>query len=63
MMVHAASGEPARALIAYERLRGTLADDLGTYPATATRDLHVDVLRGRQPMALPRFDRINQTVT
>jgi DNA-binding SARP family transcriptional activator len=46
MVAHVASGEPARALIAYERLRGTLADELGTYPATSTRDLHVDILRG-----------------
>jgi DNA-binding SARP family transcriptional activator len=57
MVVHAASGEPARALIAYERLRGILADELGTYPATATRALHVDILRGRPPMALPKFDQ------
>jgi DNA-binding SARP family transcriptional activator len=55
MLVHAASGEPARALIAYERLRGTLADELGTFPATATRDLYVDILRGRSPMALPKM--------
>jgi DNA-binding SARP family transcriptional activator len=57
MVVYAASGEPARALIAYERLRGALADELGTYPATATRDVHVDILRGRPPMALPKFDQ------
>jgi DNA-binding SARP family transcriptional activator len=47
MVAHIANGEPARALIAYERLRGTLADELGTYPSTATRDLHIQILRGR----------------
>lgn len=54
MVVHVVSGEPARALIAYERLRGALADELGAYPATATRDLHVDILRGRPLVDAPR---------
>jgi DNA-binding SARP family transcriptional activator len=38
-------GEPARALIAYERLRGTLARELGVDPAPATRALHLAILR------------------
>ena len=33
------AGEPARALTAYERLRRTLARQLGVDPATATRQL------------------------
>jgi DNA-binding SARP family transcriptional activator len=49
MIVYAASGEPARALIAYERLRESLADELGTHPATVTQELHVEILRGRSP--------------
>jgi DNA-binding SARP family transcriptional activator len=50
MMVHAASGEPARALIAYQRLRSSLADELGAHPAAATQELHVEILRGRSPV-------------
>ncbi|MBP2326335.1 DNA-binding SARP family transcriptional activator [Kibdelosporangium banguiense] len=45
MRAHADSGEPARALIAYERLRATLAAELGTGPVAATRDLHMAILR------------------
>jgi len=45
MRACAATGEPARALIAYERLRGTLAAELRTTPVSATRDLHVAILR------------------
>lgn len=45
MRAHADSGEPARALIAYERLRATLAAELGTGPVAATRDLHLSILR------------------
>jgi DNA-binding SARP family transcriptional activator len=37
--------EPARAMVAYHRLRTTLAVELGTDPATTTRALHVAVLR------------------
>lgn len=48
MVVHLASGEPARALLAYERLRVTLAAELGTDPTPATRDLHVGILRNGQ---------------
>jgi DNA-binding SARP family transcriptional activator len=48
MEVYVAGDEPARALLAYESLRVTLAEQLGTDPATATRDLHVSILRGGQ---------------
>jgi DNA-binding SARP family transcriptional activator len=40
------AGEPARALIAFERLRQTLARELGVDPAPATRELHVSILQG-----------------
>jgi len=39
------TGEPARALMAYERLRGTLTRELGVDPAPATRALHLAILR------------------
>ncbi|WP_037260190.1 BTAD domain-containing putative transcriptional regulator [Kibdelosporangium aridum] len=45
MRAHDALGEPARALVAYERLRTTLATELGTGPVAAIRDLHVAILR------------------
>ncbi len=40
-----ALGEPAQALLAYERLRRTLAVELGTDPALATQELYFAVLR------------------
>lgn len=40
-----ATGEPARAIRTYQRLRVTLATELGIDPACATRDLHVSILR------------------
>ncbi|WP_439657639.1 AfsR/SARP family transcriptional regulator [Lentzea sp. HUAS TT2] len=45
MRAHVAAGEPARALLAYERLRAALAAELGTVPVATTRDLHVAILR------------------
>jgi DNA-binding SARP family transcriptional activator len=45
MRAHAASGEPARALAAFARLRAALADELGVDPAPETRELHVAILR------------------
>jgi DNA-binding SARP family transcriptional activator len=39
------SGRQADALAAYQRLRGTLADELGLVPAQALRDLETAILR------------------
>jgi len=46
MRARSAAGEPARALLAYERLRSTLAVELGADPAAQTRDLHIAILNG-----------------
>jgi DNA-binding SARP family transcriptional activator len=46
MCAHTAAGEPARALLVYERLRNILATALGTDPAAQTRELHIAILRG-----------------
>ncbi|MGC5013362.1 ATP-binding protein [Streptosporangium sp. DT93] len=56
MRAHAAAGESARALLLYERLRDTLASELGTDPAPQTRDLHLAVLRERVPRSTPDPD-------
>ncbi|WP_263657374.1 ATP-binding protein [Nonomuraea gerenzanensis] len=45
MRAHAAAGEPAKALLAYERLRSRLVAELGTDPAAETRAVHLAVLR------------------
>jgi DNA-binding SARP family transcriptional activator len=45
MQAHQAAGEPARALLTYERLRATLATELGVDPAPATRAVHMTILR------------------
>jgi DNA-binding SARP family transcriptional activator len=45
MRAYDVAGEPARALTAYQRLRTTLANDLGVDPAPATRDLHALILQ------------------
>lgn len=47
MRAHYAAGEPAHALHAYQRLRTTLADELGIDPAAATRDLHQAILEDK----------------
>jgi DNA-binding SARP family transcriptional activator len=39
--------EPAHALVTYERLRMTLAYELGIDPARATHDLYLAILRGK----------------
>jgi predicted ATPase/DNA-binding SARP family transcriptional activator len=41
-----ADGRQAEALAAYERVRTTLADELGADPGSRLRELHVAVLRG-----------------
>ena len=46
MRANAAAGEPAAALAAYERLRQTLASELGTDPSPESQALHLAVLRG-----------------
>src|SRR6478735_1508287 len=53
MRALAATGRPAEALAAYERLRSTLADTLGTDPSPALRELHVALLREDVPGAPP----------
>jgi DNA-binding SARP family transcriptional activator len=45
MRAHDHSGEPARALLAYARLRTDLSVELGVDPAPATRDLHAKILQ------------------
>jgi DNA-binding SARP family transcriptional activator len=46
MRAHDAAGEPARALVTYQRLRTTLSTELGVDPAAPSRDLHAAILRG-----------------
>ncbi len=48
-----ADGRPAEALAAFERLRQTLADELGTDPSAALQELHLAVLRGEVAPAKP----------
>jgi DNA-binding SARP family transcriptional activator len=55
MRAHEAAGEPARALVAYERLRRTLAEELGIDPAAATHALHVTILRNATVPLPPRI--------
>jgi DNA-binding SARP family transcriptional activator len=49
MRAHTAAGEPARALLVYERLRDALVAELGADPAPETRALHLAILRERLP--------------
>jgi DNA-binding SARP family transcriptional activator len=46
MRAHAAAGETARALLAYEVFRTTLAVELGADPAPQTSELHIAILNG-----------------
>ena len=45
MEAHAAAGNPAEALRAYERCRRFLADELGAYPSAETEAVYLEVLR------------------
>jgi len=45
MRAHAAAGDRAAALKAYERCRRLLADELGADPSAETQALHLDILR------------------
>ncbi|MFC4503824.1 MULTISPECIES: AfsR/SARP family transcriptional regulator [Streptomyces] len=45
----AAQGRQAEALALYERVRATLADDLGTDPGAALRERHLSLLRAERP--------------
>ncbi|MBA2894509.1 ATP-binding protein [Nonomuraea soli] len=51
MRAHDGAGEAGRALAVYERLRSTLAQELGADPSPATRDLHAAILAERSPSA------------
>ncbi len=45
MLAHQRTGDPGKALAAYERLRDILTAELGADPALQTRDLHLAILR------------------
>ena len=45
MRAHAASGNSAEALLAYERCRKLLAEELGVDPSRATKAIHEEILR------------------
>ncbi len=47
------AGRPTQALLAYEAVRGTLADTLGTDPSRALRALHLEALRQDGAPAAP----------
>jgi DNA-binding SARP family transcriptional activator len=53
MRAHEADGRTSTALQVYQRLRITLANELGVDPAPATRDLHVAILRQTTAVATP----------
>ena len=63
MEAHAAAGNPAEALRAFDDLRRLLREELGTAPGPAAMALHERVLHGRAPAgrgaapAAPRRDR------
>ena len=63
MRAHTIAGEPAAALTAYEQLRTTLADELGTDPAPETQSLHLAILRADQAAPDPAGPRSRQTPT
>jgi DNA-binding SARP family transcriptional activator len=57
MRAHYVAGEPARALIAYERLRTTLTTELGIDPSAASRELHTAILRNAPELSCSCQDR------
>ena len=57
----AAQGRQADALAVYERVRATLADDLGADPGTALRDRHLHLLRTDRPATAPDSSARAQT--
>lgn len=46
MHAHSAAGDSAEALRVYERCRGLLAEELGTYPSPETESIYRKLLRG-----------------
>ena len=48
MRAHVAAGNPAEALLVYERLRSLLADELGVDPSPESERLHLEVLRSSE---------------
>jgi len=58
MLAHDLASEPARALTTYERLRATLADELGVDPAPPTRRLHATILQCNAVIGRPAEYRL-----
>lgn len=61
MRCHVARGSRASALMAYERCKKLLLDDLGVHPDAATQSLHAEILRTASTPAgrIPRKKTIN----
>lgn len=49
MLAHQRTGRRNQALLAYERLRRSLADELGVAPTPETRELHRAIVQEQQP--------------
>jgi class 3 adenylate cyclase/DNA-binding SARP family transcriptional activator len=45
MQAHVAAGNPAEALLVYERCRRFLADELGAYPSPESKAVYLEILR------------------
>jgi DNA-binding SARP family transcriptional activator len=48
MEAHAAAGNTAQALAAYERLRAKLADEFGASPSPETESAFLEILRANE---------------
>jgi predicted ATPase/DNA-binding SARP family transcriptional activator len=59
----AALGRQADALALYERVRETLADDLGTDPGAALRERHLSLLRAERPAPETRSSNLPAPLT